>query len=82
MFDTPVNTFEDETGMLYGSIYAAIGHIFNDDPGVYGVVTDDAVYHAGGNVELAEALANYVVTCYKEAIETRGRFAIALTGGR
>ena len=32
--------------------------------------------------EISEQLTNFVVMCYNEAVEERGRFAIALTGGR
>ena len=43
---------------------------------------DTPVNFFDDEAELAEALANYVVSCYKDAVEIRGRFAIALTGGR
>ena len=32
--------------------------------------------------EMSDQLTNFVVMCYKDALEDRGRFAIALTGGQ
>ena len=43
---------------------------------------DTPVLSCENEKEISEQLANFVVMCYNEAVEERGRFAIALSGGR
>ena len=43
---------------------------------------DTPVLPCENEKEIAEQLANFVVMCYNEAVEERGRFAIALSSGR
>ena len=43
---------------------------------------DTPVLTCENEKEMSEQITNFVVTSYNEAVEERGRFAIALTGGR